>query len=91
MGCKNYCLYGQNACCLECQIKDQCNPESSKYWGIMVAVPYMKEPKDEFQNPTPIDDANVMGWELKVVKPCRMGLRKRSMTELLFCMLRSGR
>lgn len=25
MGCKNYCLYGQNACCLECQIKDQCN------------------------------------------------------------------
>lgn len=40
---------------------------------------------------TPIDDANVMGWELKVVKPCRMGLRKRSMTELLFCMLRSGR
>lgn len=69
----------------------QCNPESSKYWGIMVAVPYMKEPKDEFQNPTPIDDANVMGWELKVVKPCRMGLRKRSMTELLFCMLRSGR
>ena len=69
----------------------QCNPESSKYWGIMVAVPYMKEPEDEFQNPTPIDDTNVMGWELKVVKPCRMGLRKRSMTELLFCMLRSGR
>ena len=31
------------------------------------------------------------GWELKVVKPCRMGLRKKSMTELLFCMLRSGR
>lgn len=69
----------------------QCNPESSKYWGIMVAVPYMKEPEDEFQNPTPIDDTTVMGWELKVVKPCRIGLRKRSMTELLFCMLRSGR
>ena len=69
----------------------QCNPESSKYWGIMVAVPYMKEPEDEFQNPTPIDDTNVIGWELKVVKHCRMGLRKRSMTELLFCMLRSGR
>ncbi|MFR6513278.1 MAG: hypothetical protein ACLUP8_04515 [Ruminococcus sp.] len=43
------------------------------------------------QNPTPIDDTNVIGWELKVVKHCRMGLRKRSMTELLFCMLRSGR
>ena len=69
----------------------QCNPESSKYWGVMVAVPHMKEPEDEFQNPTPIDDTNMMGWELKVVKPCRMGLRKRSMTELLFCMLRSGR
>lgn len=69
----------------------QCNPESSKYWGIMVAVPCMREPEDEFQNPTPIGDANVTGWELKVVKPCRMGLRNRSMTELLFCMLRSGR
>lgn len=69
----------------------QCNPESSKYWGIMVAVPCMREPEDEFQNPTPIGDANVTGWELKVVKPCRMGLRKKSMTELLFCMLRSER
>lgn len=27
----------------------------------------------------------------RVVKPCRTGLRNRSMTELLFCMLRSGR
>ena len=69
----------------------QCNPESSKYWGIMVAVPCMREPEDEFQNQTPIVYANVTGWELKVVKPCRMGLRNRSMTELLFCMLRSGR
>ena len=51
----------------------------------------MKELEDEFQNLTPIGDANVTGWELKVVKPCRMGLRKKSMTELLFCMLRSGR
>lgn len=29
--------------------------------GIMVAVPYMIESADEFQNPTLIDDANVIG------------------------------
>ena len=51
----------------------------------------MKELTDEFQNPMPIDDANVIGWELKVVKNCRTGPRKRSMTELLFCILMSGR
>lgn len=44
----------------------------------------------KFQNPTAID-VNAKSWELKVVKPCRIGPRNRSMTELLFCMLRSGR
>lgn len=29
-------------------------------------------------------------WEMKVIYPCNHGNRKRSMTELLFCMLRSG-
>lgn len=27
----------------------------------------------------------------RTLQPCRIGLRNRSMTELLFCMLRSGR
>lgn len=67
-----------------------CNPESSHYWGIMVAVPYMREVENDFTNPTPID-ADIRQWVLRVVRPCRLGSRKRSMTELLFCMLRSGR
>ena len=39
--------------------------------------------------PTPLD-AEVRQWKLAVILPCRYGPRKRSMTELLFCMLRSG-
>lgn len=65
------------------------SPESSAHIGIMVAIPYMSEVTDEFENPTPID-GKVNGWKLTVIKPCNIGLRKRSMTELLFCMLRSG-
>lgn len=64
-------------------------PESSAHIGIMVAIPFMAEAADEFQNPTPIDYENGR-WKLSVVIPCRHGLRKRPMTELLFCMLRSG-
>lgn len=64
-------------------------PESSAHIGIMVAIPYMSEATDEFENPTPID-GEVNRWKLAVIKPCNIGLRKRSMTELLFCMLRSG-
>lgn len=33
---------------------------------------------------------SVRQWKLAVILPCRYGPRKRSMTELLFCMLRSG-
>jgi hypothetical protein len=64
-------------------------PESSHYFGVMVAVPYLAELTDEIGNPTPID-SDTEYWKLAVVLPCREGPRKRSMTELLFCMLRSG-
>lgn len=64
-------------------------PESSNYYGIMVAIPDGTETVDEFEKPTPID-GNMNQWKLAVVLPCREGPRKRSMTELLFCMLRSG-
>ena len=33
----------------------------------------------------------ISDWTLKIAESCRQGPRKRSMTELLFCMLRSGR
>lgn len=64
-------------------------PESSSYFGVMVAIPDWAEATDEFENPTPID-SDAERWKLAVVLPARQGPRKRSMTELLFCMLRSG-
>lgn len=56
--------------------------------GVMCPVPFMTEPIDEFESPTPLD--RDIRWELKVVKAARKTYRKRSMAELLFCMLRSG-
>lgn len=64
-------------------------PESSNYYGIMVAVPYMRKAVDEFEAPTPID-YEPAEWKLEIVQPCRPGPRRKAMTELLFCMLRSG-
>lgn len=66
----------------------ECNPESSIHIGIMVPVPYSFKPEDEYENPTELRDD--IAWEMKVIFPCHQGRRKRSMTELLFCMLRSG-
>jgi hypothetical protein len=66
-----------------------CSPESSLHCGIMVAVPWGSTPEDEFEHPTPLNDE--IEWQLSVIIPCRQRLRKRSMTELLFYMLRSGR
>ena len=69
----------------------ECFPESSFYYGFIVAVPTFRDEKLEFDNPTPIPaDGRTDGWKLKIIAPCRPGLRTRSMTELLFCMLRSG-
>lgn len=66
----------------------ECNPESSMHIGIMVPVPYSFKPTDEYENP--IELKGDIAWEMKVILPCHQGRRKRSMTELLFCMLRSG-
>lgn len=70
-------------------------PDSSLYFGIMVAVPknysldVKSQLKRELKNPTPLGSHDK--WTLLVAMPCREGPRKRSMTELLFCMLRSGK
>ena len=58
--------------------------------GVMVAVPRWREVMEEFENPTPLD-GDTEKWKLSVALNCHAGSRKRSMTELLFCMLRSGR
>lgn len=64
-------------------------PHSSQYFGIIVAVPFMSDMTDEFENPTDIKED--IEWKLRVIQQCRPGPRKRSITELLFCMLRSGK
>lgn len=66
----------------------ECCPESSAHFGIIVPVPWSFKPEDEYENPTKLTDE--IAWELKVIYPCNCGRRKRSMTELLFYMLRSG-
>lgn len=65
-----------------------CNPNSSMYYGIMVAIPLWSDVHDEFENPTPLEQAEQ--WKLHTIISCRPGQRKRSMTEMLFYMLRSG-
>lgn len=67
----------------------KCSPSSSHYYGIMVAIPLLSEAEDEYMNPTPLEQD--CQWKLVVVLPCRMGPRKRSITEMLFYMVRSGK
>lgn len=47
-----------------------------------------REVMEEFENPTPLD-GDTEKWKLSVALNCHAGSRKRSMTELLFCMVRS--
>ena len=68
----------------------ECCPESSMHFGIIVPVPFMTKSVDEYENPTTLTD-DITSWELKVIYPCNQGRRSRSMTELLFCMFRSGK
>lgn len=67
----------------------KCCPEASPHFGIMVPVPWMVKPKDEYENPTELEKD--VSWELKAIYPCYQGSRRRSTTELMFCMLRSGK
>lgn len=64
------------------------NPDSSRHFGIMVAVPCMRDEVMEFENPTPINTD--MSWKLEIVKNCWKGTREKSLTEMLFYMVRSG-
>lgn len=68
------------------------NPESSLYYGIMVAIPDGRTITQEYEEPTPLTgDEDFRKWHLQAIIQCRLGSRKRSTTELLFCMLRSGK
>ncbi len=58
--------------------------------GVYVACPEYRNLADEFENPTPIDN-NSVEWDLKIATPARPKNRQRSMSQLLFYMLRSGK
>ena len=62
--------------------------EKERLGTTLVKHHYIME--DEFQNPTPLD-GKLDKWKLAIAIKCFGGRRKRSMVELLFCMLRSRR
>jgi len=66
----------------------ECCPESSANFGVIIPVPDGVELADEYENPTHL--SKDIKWKMQVIFSCRQGSRKRSMTELLFYMLRSG-
>lgn len=66
----------------------KCCPEASPNFGFIVPVPWMTKLVDEYENPTELK--RDVTWDLKIILPCKQGGRKRSTTELMFCMLRSG-
>lgn len=65
-------------------------PDSSLHYGIIVAIPTYSEVGEEIKNPTKFD-CQEGKWKLCVAKRCSAGLRKKSLAEMLFCMLRSCR
>lgn len=58
--------------------------------GVLTPCPCTVRAVDEFMNPHSIEDKDIC-WDLKPVKNAHLADRQRSMTELLFCMLRAGR
>ena len=56
--------------------------------GVLIPIPKYADKHEEFEKPTELQAYT--DWKLCVIKQSTPQLRKRSMTELLFCMLRSG-
>ncbi len=57
--------------------------------GVLVPIPQYSDKVEEFENPTELTE-DLSDWKLCTIRYTYPQLRKRSMTELLFCMLRSG-
>lgn len=66
------------------------HPDGMSNIGIIVAKPAGRDAYDELQDPTELTEDNCKDFELEVIIPSRVMPRRRSVTELLFCMLRSG-
>lgn len=58
--------------------------------GVLCPVPLNSDKFSEFENPTQFD-GHTSYWELETIRAAHPQERKRSITELLFCMLRSGK
>lgn len=57
-------------------------------FGVIVPIPLLTDPIDEYQNPTELDIKK--SWKTNIIFPqSRMWHRSKGTTELLFCMLRS--
>lgn len=57
--------------------------------GVLVPIPKHRDKMDEFENPTELSN-ELSDWKLENIRCAHQQTRQRSMTELLFCMLRSG-
>ena len=57
--------------------------------GVIVPIPKYGDKMDEFENPTELN-GETSDWKLESIRYAHQQTRQRSMTELLFCMLRSG-
>lgn len=70
------------------------HPESSHNYGVLIPIPNSidlratDEVYKEFETPTELNEIP-SNWKLWTAMPCREGVRIRSITELLFCMLRA--
>lgn len=58
--------------------------------GVLCPVPLSRDIYDEFEAPTEFD-GDISNWQLKTIRSARVRQRERSIIELLFCMLRSGK
>lgn len=63
--------------------------EIPQYIGVLCPIPVGRDKFDEFTFPTELTD-EVSMWRLETVRSPVPQNRERSLTELLFCMLRSG-
>lgn len=63
--------------------------EIPQYVGVLCPVPIGRDKYDEFTSPTELTDIS-SSWRLETVRSPVPQNRERSLTELLFCMLRSG-
>lgn len=56
--------------------------------GVLVPIPKYRDKYDEYEDPTELTPEK--DWKLAAIRPAQTATRKKSMIELLFCMLRSG-